>query len=264
MAWFDRFRRAAAPPVPAPDPMETAMAAFRAGAYAAALELWEPLARAGNARAQANIGACFAEGLGVPVDPPLALKWLTLAAEAGYAPGQRNLAALFLRGGRDVEPDSARAAELYRRAAEQGDALAQDMLSWMLLEGEVMPPDPEEARRWASAAAEAGVASSMTRLGMLHHHALGVERDAAEAARWWRKGAARGDADGQAMLGAAFHLGAGVQADPVEALAWLLRADAGGSALARPFLGSARAGLDASSVAEAERRAAAPLPEVPA
>jgi len=28
------------------------------------------------------------------------------------------------------------------------------MLSWMLLEGEIMSPDPAEARRWALAAAE--------------------------------------------------------------------------------------------------------------
>ncbi|WP_206020703.1 tetratricopeptide repeat protein [Roseococcus sp. SYP-B2431] len=257
MAWLDRLRRAPAPP---PDPMEEAMAAFRTGDYAMALELWEPLARNGNPRAQSNIGGCFAEGLGVPVNPRIAEKWLTLSAEAGYAPGQRNLAALYLRGGEGVEADPARAAELYRAAAEQGDTLAQDMFSWMLLEGEVMPADPEEARRWALLAAEAGIASSMTRMGMLYHHALGVERDVARAAAWWRKGAALGDADGQAMLGAALHMGAGVERDPVEALAWLMRAQAGGSKLARPFLGPVRASLDDAGLEEAERRAGIPLP----
>lgn len=262
MGWLDRFRRAA--PSPAPDPMEEAMAAFREGDHTRALALWEPLARAGNARAQGNIGACFAEGLGVPADAPLARKWLALAAEAGFAPAQRNLAALYLRGGQGVETDFPRAAELYRRAAEAGDAPAQDMLSWMLLEGEVMPADPAEARHWALLAAEGGVAASMTRLGMLHHHALGVERDPAEAARWWRRAAERGDADGQAMLGAAHHLGAGVATDAVEALAWLMRAEAGGSALARPFVGPVRAALDPAGIAEAGRRAAAPLPEAPA
>ena len=61
------------------------------------------------------------------------------------------------------------------------------------------------------------------------------------------------------MLGAAHALGAGVDRDPRAALAWLLRAQAGGSALAAPFLASARAALDAAGIAEAERRAAAPL-----
>ncbi len=73
--------------------------------------------------------------------------------------------------------------------------------------------------------------------------------------------AARGDADGQAMLGAAHVLGAGVARDGVAALAWLLRARAGGSALAEPFLKTVRDALSADQIAEAERRAAAPLPE---
>jgi TPR repeat protein len=102
----------------------------------------------------------------------------------------------------------------------------------------------------------------MTRIGMLYHNALGVERDPAEAAHWWRRGAVGGDADGQAMLGAAYTLGAGVSRDSVAALAWLLRAQAGGSRLAAAFLGPARAALDADGIAEAERRAIAPLSEV--
>jgi len=269
MSWLARFRRPAAPPDPAPDPMppdpmEDALAAFRAGEYATALALWEPLARAGDPRAAANIGACFAEGLGVPPDGALALRWLTLSAEAGHPPGQRNLAALLLRGAPGVTTDLPRAAALYRQAAEGGDGLAQDMLSWILLEGDILPADPVEARRWALKAAEAGVAASMTRLGMLHHHAMGVERDPAEAARWWRMAALRGDADGQAMLGAAHHLGAGAARDPVEALAWLLRAQAGGSALAQPFLAPVRAALAGAEIAEATRRSTAPLPEPPA
>src|ERR1019366_8839405 len=72
------------------------------------------------------------------------------------------------------------AAALYRMAAEQGDGPAQDMLSWMLLEGAAIPRDVVEARRFVLAAAAQGVASSMTRMGMLYHNALGVERDAVE------------------------------------------------------------------------------------
>ncbi|MGH6941797.1 tetratricopeptide repeat protein [Hypericibacter sp.] len=135
------------------------------------------------------------------------------------------------------------------------------MLSWMQLEGECIPRDIGEAQRWARAAADQGIAPAMTRMGMLYHNALGVNRDPAEAARWWRRGGERGDADGQAMLGAALALGSGVPRDPIAALAWLLRGQAGGSTLAAPFLGTARAALDADGLAEAQRRAAAPLPE---
>jgi hypothetical protein len=96
---------------------------------------------------------------------------------------------------------------------------------------------------------------------MIFHNALGVERDPAQAASWWRRGAERGDADGQAMLGAAFHLGSGVTRDPVEAFFWLLRARAGGSPLAGQFFQAVRTALTPEQIADAERRAGAPLPE---
>lgn len=219
--------------------MALATAAVERGDHAAALALWGPLAQAGIGRAQNNIGACFAEGLGVERDPALALRWLSLAAESGDPVGQRNLATLHFKG-EGVAQSDADAMRLYRLAAEQGDAPAQDMLSWMLLEGGV-PNDRDEALRWAQAAAEAGIATSMTRLGMMHHDALGVERDASAAALWWQRGMTAGDPDSEAMLGAATLLGQGVPADAERALALLLAAQDRGSPLAAPFIKAARA-----------------------
>jgi TPR repeat protein len=259
MPWLDVAKKAPAEPSVA-DRMTAAYDAAGRGDYAAALEIWTPLAHAGVTRAQSNIGACFAEGLGVERDGKLAERWLALAAEAGDPVGQRNLASLYFKG-EGIAQDNARAAELYRAAAEQGDAQAQDMLSWMLLEDG--SGDYAEARRWSEAAAKQGVASSMTRLGMMFHNALGAERDPTRAVFWWRRGATRGDADGQAMLGAAFHLGAGVERDPLAAMTWLLRARAGGSLLAGQFFNTVRAALNADTAAEAERRAALPLEPAP-
>jgi len=236
MGWLDRLR---GKENSADAAMAEAAAAVGRGDHQAALAIWGPLAHAGVARAQNNIGACFAEGLGVERDAALALRWLTLSAEAGDPVGQRNLAALHFKG-EGVEQSDAEAMRLYRLAAEQGDAPAQDMLSWMLLEtGE--EADRPEALRWASAAAEAGIAASMTRLGMIHHDALGVERDPALAAVWWQRGAAAGDADAKAMLGAATLLGQGIEKDAGRALALLTEAEHEGSLLAAPFLKAARA-----------------------
>ena len=81
--------------------MAEAYDAAQRGDYPAALNIWAPLAHAGVARAQNNVGACFAEGLGVERDHALALRWLTLAAEAGDAVGTRNLAALYFKPQRD-------------------------------------------------------------------------------------------------------------------------------------------------------------------
>jgi TPR repeat protein len=262
MSWLDRLRAGRTPEPPSPtidEQLAAASAASRGGDHATALAIWGPLARDGVARAQSNIGASFAEGLGIERDLTLAVRWLTLAAEAGDPIGQRNLATLHFRG-EGVARDDGRAAALYRASAEQGDAAAQDMLSWMLLEEGALF-DPAEARLWARRAVDQGVAMAMTRLGMLHHNALGVARDPAEAARWWRLAADRGEPDAQAMLGAAYHLGSGVPKDPVQALAWLIRGTAGGSALAGRFLGPARAALDPAGIAEAEALARQPLPE---
>lgn len=253
MRWLDRLR----PARKADSDMTTALAAAKSGDYAVALAIWEPLARAGNARAQNNIAACFSAGHGVEENPALAAKWLTLSAASGDPVGQRNLATLHFRG-EGVAQDDAEAMRLYQLAADQGDAVAQDMLSWMFAE----QGDYEEARHLAEQAAAQGVAASMTRLGNLYHDALGVERDPAMAARWWQKAAQRGDADAQAMLGAAHHTGAGVTRDPVAALAWLLRARDGGSKLAGNFIPAVNEALSADQRSEAARRASAPLAEL--
>ncbi len=64
MRFADLFTRKPKPDTTA-QALEKALVAGKAGDYATALSIWEPLARAGNARAQNNIGACFAGGMGV-------------------------------------------------------------------------------------------------------------------------------------------------------------------------------------------------------
>src|SRR5271165_6183148 len=97
----------------ASDRMRRAHEAASRGDYASALAVWGPLAQAGVPRAQNNVGACFAEGLGVERDATLARRWLTLAADAGDPVGQRNLATLYFNGV-GLEPNYACAAALFR------------------------------------------------------------------------------------------------------------------------------------------------------
>ena len=251
MGLFDRlFGRGE----PAADRLARASALAAKGDHAAAIAIWEPLARRGDARARNALGACHAEGLGVPRDLALAQRWIGLAAAAGDRVAQRNLAALVFR-----DDDDAEAARLYRIAAENGDAPAQDMLSWMLLDGIGVAVDPEAARAFAERAAAGGIASAMTRLGTLHGTGNGTPRDPEKSVMFWRRAADRGDAEAQALLGAALIAGLGLPRDPVEGLAWLLRAERGGSLRASAALPSARDGVDGASMAEAERRAALPL-----
>lgn len=243
----------------ADDRMKRAQAAWAAGEHGTAVALWESLAQQGLARAQSNLGAAFLEGRGVARDVGKAADWLRRAAEQGDAGGQRNLAHCYFEGW-GVAQDLVQAAQWYEKAATQNDADAQDMLSFMKLDS----GDYEAARTWAEKAARFGRTEAMARLGDIHHNALGVERNPRLAAGWWRQAAMLGHAEAQAMLGAAHMAGEGVPQDRIEALHWLLRAEGNGAGeLAAEFLGQARAGMDPLDIAEAERRAAAPLPNSP-
>jgi hypothetical protein len=66
-------------------PWEDGMAAYNRGDYAPAMALFRPLARQGNARAQAAIGAMYRRGHGVAKSSAHAFMWLSIAAARGDA-----------------------------------------------------------------------------------------------------------------------------------------------------------------------------------
>src|SRR5258708_33329667 len=108
--------------------LERALAAWNAGNYGVALDLWAPLAQAGVARAQSNMGAAFLEGRGVARDPEKAATWLRLAAEQGDAAGQRNLGLCYYEGW-GVPQHHVEAARWYAKGAEPAAPAAAAMLS---------------------------------------------------------------------------------------------------------------------------------------
>jgi TPR repeat protein len=66
-------------------PWEEGMAAYNRGDYAPAMQLFRPLARQGNAKAQAAIGAMYRKGQGVAKSSAHAFMWLSIAAARGDA-----------------------------------------------------------------------------------------------------------------------------------------------------------------------------------
>jgi len=94
------------------------------GDYAPAWCIWEPLAAAGNAVAQFNLGWLYRNGNGVAVNDERARQLWEQAARSGHAEAQMALAMLYGQGGEAVE-DQAQAIHWYREAAAQGieDAL---------------------------------------------------------------------------------------------------------------------------------------------
>jgi TPR repeat protein len=103
-------------------------AAYKSGYYQRAIDLWLPLAEAGDPRAQEFIGILYEEGHGVPKDIGKALAWYERAAESGDMAAQYNLGRIYLEGTL-VERDLERGRELLQRAADQGDEDAKALLS---------------------------------------------------------------------------------------------------------------------------------------
>ncbi len=210
--------------------------AYDNGDYAAALREWRPLAEQGNARAQANLGVMYENGLGVTQDDAEAVRWYRLAAEQGDAWAQFNLGVMY-ENGRGVTQDDAEAVRWYRLAAEQGDAKAQYNLGNMYRTGLGVPQDDAEAVRWYRLAAEQGNARAQANLGVMYKNGRGVTQDDAEAVRLYRLAAEQGDAWAQTNLGVMYENGRGVTQDDAEAVRWFRLAAEQGHADAQYNLG---------------------------
>ena len=84
--------------IPASAGFKEGVDAFKRADYAAALREFEPLAIAGDASAQTNLGLLYSKGIGVPQNDAEAVKWYRYAAEQGHAVAQNNLGALYING----------------------------------------------------------------------------------------------------------------------------------------------------------------------
>ena len=150
----------AAGPATAADLLAEGAAAFEAGDYAEAANIWRPLAEDGDALAQFNLGLLHETGRGVTGDPAEAAGWYERAARQGMVRAQYNLALLH-QVGRGVAQDVAQALFWLEVAARLGEgtereqaAAAAAQLTPLLEEDELaaaqaranaFTPSPEEA-----------------------------------------------------------------------------------------------------------------------
>jgi len=202
---------------------------------AEALRWFRKAADQGNARGQNGLGVMYANGWGVAKDSTVAVRWYRKAADQGFAYAQYYLGVLYANGD-GVPKDSAKAVELFRKAADQGNADAWWTLGRMYIKGDGVPKDSAEAVKWYRKAADQGNADAQHLLGLLYIKGDGVPKDSAEAARWFLKAADQGDASAQRRLGLAYENGDGVPKDGAEAVRWLSKAADQGNANAQSIL----------------------------
>jgi len=185
---------------------------------------------------QGDLGFNYATGDGVPQDYAEAVKWFRKAADQGNAVAQSNLGVMY-DNGQGVAQDYAEAVKWFRKAADQGNAKAQTNLGVMYDNGRGVPQDYAEAVKWYRKAADQGNAVAQTNLGVMYDNGRGVPQDYAEAVKWYRKAADQGDASAQTNLGFMYSKGQGVPQDYAEAVKWYRKAVDQGNASAQTNLG---------------------------
>ena len=168
----------------------------------------------GNSEAILELGIMYEDGDGVRKDIRKAMQLYRTAAELGEANAQQNVALLLVKEG---EHNAVEAAHFYKLAAAQGLTEAEFNLAMCYEAGTGVDVDFEEAKRWYARAAEKGDTDSEFCLGLCYDAGRGVDVDFGEARRWYARAAAKGDHDAQVNLGFLYEVGNGVEVDFDEA-----------------------------------------------
>ena len=190
--------------------------------YAQAALWFRKAAEQGNADGQCDLGVSYGNGEGVPQDYAQAALWFCKAAEQGHAHAQYNLGAWYEEGEDQGVPQDDTQAAFWRRKIRAWRAYInsvdfRDSEHWRYT----------QAAFWYRKAAEQGDADAQDALGDLYDKGQGVPQDYAQAALWYRKAAEQGLAEAQLGLGTLYGGGRSGPQDFVESYFWFNLAIAG-------------------------------------
>ena len=141
---------------------QEASAAYERGDYAKAMELYLPLAEAGDGNALGNVGNMYAFGWGVPVDQAKAAEYWFKAAEKHVGTAMGNIANCYKAGTCGLKQDDALAAQWWKRAAEHRHAPSMLNLSTIYMNGDGLERDRVKGLAWASLAASNSASPQIT------------------------------------------------------------------------------------------------------
>lgn len=165
-------------------PLEDGITAFQAGNYQQAFELWKPLAEAGDAKAQYNIGLMFLNGLGLERNAIYARELFLAAARQGLDDAQYNLGLIFFEG-ISVFRSSREAYQWWSLAAEQNHAAAQFNLGYLYIFGMGTPRDTDKGMALWEASAQNGYQQAIETLIRVYRSGeIGGRQDPARADYW--------------------------------------------------------------------------------
>ena len=204
---------------------EDAQKLAQKGDYEHALPLLMTAAKAGNRRAQTNLGTIYALGKFVPLDYSSAVFWLTKASAQGDPDAECVLANMYYHGN-GVEVDYKKAIDLYQKSAAQNIPEAAYNLGAAYHEGHGVPRDYAKGLPYLEASANQGSSLGQFALGQAIYSGQGAPINYKKAAAWVKKSADQGYSSAQLYLGLLYASGVGVEIDPVEAHKWINLASA--------------------------------------
>ncbi len=240
--------------------------AFLNGRYEEAIAMWLPLANAGDAAAQFNMGVMYANGLGVDRDMGVAMDWWSAAARQLHVRAAHNLALAMLAGephdgSNDGEPPDTTAVLRYLKiGADAGYPNSEYTLGKLYAEGVGVEKDPRRAAELFLSASIKGFAKAQYNLGKIYRDGTGMKADSGLSLFWFAEAAERGHPRAQDRMAHRRLSGEGVPQDDVEALKWAILAAAQGVESSQKLRFQLTTSMTTSEITEAEKRAAAFAP----
>ena len=197
------------------DRFSAGLAAKERGHYATALRSWLPMAEAGNAEAQNNVGHMYEEGFGVSQNYSTAMQWYRQAAASELPEAQHNIGLLYNNG----------------YGVEQ---------------------NPIEAVRWFKLAAAEELKESEYMLGLAYQSGNGAALDYTEARKLFLRAAKKNYAAAQMMYAFMLQAGEGDRSNSFAAYVWGKIAENNGLEDAIDITSIASIQLDDEAITEAE------------
>ena len=160
--------------VAAPLPAQSVKAgidAWQRADYPGAVAIWRPLAEAGDADAQFNIGQAYRLGRGVPLDLAAAKIWFERAARSGHLDAQTTLGLLIFQNG-----DRAGGLKWLKQAADQGEPRALLVYGTALYNGDGVTQDRILGYAFVSRAASQGLQPAQETLAQLEQLMTAADR----------------------------------------------------------------------------------------
>jgi len=153
---------AAAAPAMAAQSVRAGISAWEAADYAKAVGIWRPLAEAGDADAQFNLGQAYRLGRGVTLNLAVAKTWFERAAGQGHVDAQTTLGLLLFQNGEQAE-----GLKWLGKAAEKGEARAMLIYGTALVNGDTVTQDPVLGYAYVSRSAAQGLGPARETLKQL-------------------------------------------------------------------------------------------------